>query len=162
MKTYSMGVMFRSVTVFSILFSIVLSQEATSKQQPRSVTNRPQQKYKGKTEVLTGLDILLEKKYYFIQGRSIALVTNQTGVDKVGTPNYQRFMEMEDVDLKVIFTPEKDLFDKVNNTENTALDPIMNNLPTVIDIFKYTTKPNPEMLTGITTCLLYTSDAADE
>ena len=151
MKTYSMGVMFRSVTVFSILFSIVLSQEATSKQQPRSVTNRPQQKYKGKTEVLTGLDILLEKKYYFIQERSIALVTNQTGVDKVGTPNYQRFMEMEDVDLKVIFTPEKDLFDKVNNTENTALDPIMNNLPTVIDIFKYTTKPTPEMLAGITT-----------
>ena len=146
-----MGVMFRSVTVFSILFSIVLSQEATSKQQPRSVTNRPQQKYKGKTEVLTGLDILLEKKYYFIQGRSIALVTNQTGVDKVGTPNYQRFMEMEDVDLKVIFTPEKDLFDKVNNTENTALDPIMNNLPTVIDIFKFMTKPTPEMLAGITT-----------
>ena len=85
------------------------------------MTNRPQQKYKGKTEVLTGLDILLEKKYYFIQGRSIALVTNQTGVDKVGTPNYQRFMEMEDVDLKVIFTPEKDLFDKVNNVAQISI-----------------------------------------
>ena len=146
-----MGVMFRSVTVLSILFSIVLSQETTSKQQPRSVTKRSQQKYEEKTEVLTGLDILLEKKYYFIQGKAIALVTNQTGVDKVGIPNYQRFMEMEDVDLKVIFTPEKDLFDKVNKTEDTALDPIINNLPTVIDIFKYTTKLTPEMLAGITT-----------
>ena len=114
MKTYSMGVMFRSVTVLSILFSIVLSQETTSKQQPRSVTKIFQQKYEEKTEVLTGLDILLEKKYYFIQGKAIALVTNQTGVDKVGIPNYQRFKEMEDVGLKVIFTPEKDLFDKID------------------------------------------------
>ena len=39
--------------------------------------------------VLTGLDVLLEKKIDLITGKSIALVTNQTGIDRYGIPNYK-------------------------------------------------------------------------
>ena len=45
-----------------------------------------------------------------IQNKSIGLVTNQTGVDGNGKPNYERFMALDDVALKIIFSPEHGLF----------------------------------------------------
>ena len=63
-----------------------------------------------KVSVLNGIDVLLEKKLHFIQSRKIALVTNHSGIDKNGTPNYKRLMETENVELKVIFSPEHGLF----------------------------------------------------
>ena len=57
-----------------------------------------------------GLDVLLEERQDLIIGKTIGLVTNHTGVDKNGTPNYDRILEMNDVDLKIIFSPEHGLF----------------------------------------------------
>ena len=59
-----------------------------------------------KLTVFNGIDILLEKKLHFIQSRTIALVTNHTGIDRDGIPNYERLMKVDGVDLKVIFSPE--------------------------------------------------------
>ena len=56
-----------------------------------------------KLTVFNGIDILLEKKLHFIQSRTIALVTNHTGIDRDGIPNYKRLMEIDSVDLKFIF-----------------------------------------------------------
>ena len=65
---------------------------------------------KEKLKVLNGIDVLLEKKLHFIKSRKIALVTNHSGVDKNLVPNYKRLMGIEDVELKVIFSPEHGLF----------------------------------------------------
>ena len=70
-----------------------------------------------KIHVLTGLDVLLEKKQYIIQGKSIALVTNHSGIDRFGIPNYKRLMTMDDVDLKVIFSPVHGLFGEADAGE---------------------------------------------
>ena len=61
----------------------------------------PQKLLKQKVQILTVLDILINKYKEQIKGLSIALVTNQTGIDKQGIPNYERLMELDDVHLKI-------------------------------------------------------------
>jgi len=101
-----------------------------------------------KIKVLNGIDVLLKKKLHFIQSRKIALVTNHSGVDKNLVPNYKRLMEVEDVELKVIFSPEHGLFgeseagEKINYTE-------LKELPKVISLYGGTRKPSAEMLDGV-------------
>ena len=101
-----------------------------------------------KIKVLNGIDVLLKKKLHFIQSRKIALVTNHSGVDKNLVPNYKRLMEVEDVELKVIFSPEHGLFgeseagEKINYTE-------LKELPKVISLYGGTRKPSAKMLDGV-------------
>ena len=101
-----------------------------------------------KITVLNGIDVLLEKKLHFIQTRKIALVTNHSGVDKNSIPNYKRLMEIDDVELKVIFSPEHGLFgeseagEKINYTD-------IEKLPKVISLYGGTRKPSAEMLEGV-------------
>ena len=102
-----------------------------------------------KIHVLTGLDVLLEKKKYVIQGKSIALITNHSGIDRFGSPNYKRFMTMDDVDLKVIFSPEHGLFGEANAGEEVTYSENNAKLPEVISLYGKTRKPSIEMLEGI-------------
>ena len=101
-----------------------------------------------KIKVLNGIDVLLEKKLHFIHSRKIALVTNHSGVDKNSVPNYKRLMEIKDVELKVIFSPEHGLFgeseagEKINYTD-------FEKLPKVISLYGGTRKPSAEMLNGV-------------
>ena len=101
-----------------------------------------------KIKVLNGIDVLLKKKLHFIQSRKIALVTNHSGVDKNLVPNYKRLMEVEDVELKVIFSPEHGLFgeseagEKINYTD-------LKDLPKVISLYGGTRKPSAEMFDGV-------------
>ena len=53
----------------------------------------------GKNLFRTGLDNLLDHDLDKIRGEKIALVTNQTGIDRKGTPNYQRLMVIDDVHI---------------------------------------------------------------
>jgi uncharacterized protein YbbC (DUF1343 family) len=91
---------------------ILLLQFLLSQTEHPSIHQEQLEKYKTKPDptiekvhVLTGLDVLLEKKQDLIQGKSIALVTNHSGIDRFGVPNYKRLMAMDNVDLKVIFSP---------------------------------------------------------
>ena len=102
-----------------------------------------------KIHVLTGLDVLLEKKKYVIQGKSIALITNHSGIDRFGSPNYKRFMTMDDVDLKVIFSPEHGLFGEADAGEEVTYSENNVKLPEVISLYGKTRKPSIEMLEGI-------------
>ena len=116
------------------------SQSIYFKNKPKPLTE--------KIKVLNGIDVLLKKKLHFIQSRKIALVTNHSGVDKNLVPNYKRLMEVEDVELKVIFSPEHGLFgeseagEKINYTE-------LKELPKVISLYGGTRKPSAEMLDGV-------------
>ena len=101
-----------------------------------------------KITVLNGIDVLLEKKLHFIQSRKIALVTNHSGVDKNSIPNYKRLMEIDDVELKVIFSPEHGLFGESEAGEKINYSNI-EKLPKVISLYGGTRKPSAEMLEGI-------------
>ena len=102
-----------------------------------------------KVHVLTGLDVLLEKKMDLIQGKSVALVTNHTGIDKLGIPNYKHFIFMDDVDLKVIFSPEHGLFGEAGAGEKITYSDKKLGLPRMISLYGGTRKPTAEMLSGV-------------
>ena len=136
---------------FLLLLHILLAQT-----EHPSIHQEQLEKYKAKLNptvekihVLTGLDVLLEKKKNVIQGKSIALVTNHSGIDRFGIPNYKRLMTMDDVDLKVIFSPEHGLFGEADAGEKVTYSESNLNLPEVISLYGKTRKPSIEMLEGI-------------
>ena len=100
-----------------------------------------------KVTVLTGLDVLLEKKLDLITGKTIALVTNQTGIDRYGIPNYKRLLSLDDIHLKVIFSPEHGLFGEAD--EEITYDKKIADLPDVFSLYGTTRKPTPKMLQGV-------------
>ena len=97
--------------------------------------------------VLTGLDVLLEKKIDLINGKSIALVTNQTGIDRYGIPNYKRLLALDDVHLKVVFSPEHGLFGEAD--EEITYNKKIADIPRVISLYGSVRKPTSEMLQGV-------------
>ena len=100
-----------------------------------------------KVTVLTGLDVLLEKKIDLITGKAIALVTNQTGIDRYGIPNYKRLLALDEIHLKVIFSPEHGLFGEAD--EEITYDKKIADLPEVFSLYGAVRKPTPEMLQGV-------------
>ena len=100
-----------------------------------------------KVTVLTGLDVLLEKKIDLITGKAIALVTNQTGIDRYGIPNYKRLLALNDVHLKVVFSPEHGLFGEAD--EEITYNKKIADIPRVISLYGNIRKPTPEMLQGV-------------
>ena len=101
------------------------------------------------TEVRVGLDVLLDEQLSLIKGKSIGLVTNHTGIDGNGIPNYERFMAINDVDLKIIFSPEHGLFGEVAAGEKVKYDGQMKSLPRVVSLYGKNRKPSIEQLTGL-------------
>ena len=100
-----------------------------------------------KVHIKTGLDILLDKKRNLIIGKTIALVTNQTGIDQDENPNYKRLMELEKTNLKIIFSPEHGLFGEAD--QEVIYDDEIDNLPKVYSLYGTVRKPTKEMLDGI-------------
>ena len=96
-----------------------------------------------------GLDVLLEERQDLIIGKTIGLVTNHTGVDKNGTPNYDRILEMNDVDLKIIFSPEHGLFGESAAGEKVYYNGQIKTLPTVVSLYGKNRKPTPEQMRGL-------------
>ena len=109
----------------------------------------PQTLLKQKVQILTGLDILINKHKEQIKGLSIALVTNQTGVDKQGIPNYERLMDIESIHLKKIFSPEHGLFGEEAAGETLRYDNTKTELPEIISLYDAGKKPTDEMFNNI-------------
>ena len=104
---------------------------------------------KQKVQILTGLDILINKHKEQIKGLSIALVTNQTGIDKQGIPNYERLMDIESIHLKKIFSPEHGLFGEEAAGETLRYDSTKTELPEIISLYDAGEKPTDEMFNNI-------------
>jgi uncharacterized protein YbbC (DUF1343 family) len=139
---------------FFRVFLFILNLAILSSQSTRSIHQIQSEYYKtvptppvDKVSVLTGLDVLLEKKIDLITGKAIALVTNQTGVDRYGIPNYKRLLALDDIYLKVIFSPEHGFFGEAD--EKITYDKKIADLPKVFSLYGTIRKPTPEMLQGI-------------
>ena len=113
--------------------------------QHRNKDNSPVEK----VTVLSGLDILLSQQVEIIQDKHIALVTNHTGIDKNGIPNYIRLLAIERVNLKIIFSPEHGLFGEAAAGEKVTYSEKRIDLPKVISLYGKIKKPTKSMLVGI-------------
>jgi uncharacterized protein YbbC (DUF1343 family) len=55
--------------------------------------------------VRAGIDVLLDDSVHLVTGRAVALLTNQTGIDRAGVSDVERLVDAG-VDLRAIFSPE--------------------------------------------------------
>jgi len=99
-------------------------------------------------QVQTGLDVLINEKLEIIKGQKVGLVTNHTGVDRSGKPNYEILMQLSDVDLKAIFAPEHGFFGKVSRGQKVD-DLKQDGLPVIYSLYGKTDKPTPDMFEGL-------------
>jgi len=58
------------------------------------------------TQVLTGLDVLVRDGFKPFVGKRVGLITNHTGIDRLGRRNIDLFAQVEGVQLSAIFSPE--------------------------------------------------------
>ena len=104
-----------------------------------------------------GLSVLLTEKRDWIQGKSIGLITNHTGVDATLRNNYRLFAEVPACQLSAIFTPEHGLWGAVQdgiaiNSRDAVTSPVRNKAPLNIPIFSLygqSMRPTANQLEGI-------------
>src|SRR5579871_453418 len=93
---------------------------------------------------LTGLDVLEEQKFQPLQGKRIGLITNQTGVDRLGRRNVD-LMRQAGVKVVALFSPEHgfagvedhpEIADAVDRATGTK----------IFSLYGVTNRPTAEML----------------
>jgi uncharacterized protein YbbC (DUF1343 family) len=100
-------------------------------------------------DVLTGADVLKRDGYRVIEGRRVALVTNQTGRDRDGTPLPQLLAAAPNMKLVKFLAPEHGLYGVQDERIKDTTDP-KTGLP-VLSIYGQTRKPTKEMLKDVDT-----------
>jgi uncharacterized protein YbbC (DUF1343 family) len=106
---------------------------------------------------LTGLDVLVARKFQPLQGKRVGLITNQTGVDRVGRRNVD-LMRAAGVEVAALFSPEHGL----EGREDRPGLPDATDARSGIKIFSLygkTLRPTPEMLRGIDALVFDMQDA---
>lgn len=108
-------------------------------------------------KVELGLNALLTEKRDWIQGKSIGLITNHTGVDATLRSNYRLFAEEPSCRLSVIFSPEHGFWGAVQDgiavnslnvsTEN-ASESHLTSIP-VYSLYGQSIRPTANQLEGI-------------
>jgi uncharacterized protein YbbC (DUF1343 family)/CubicO group peptidase (beta-lactamase class C family) len=95
----------------------------------------------------TGLDVLAEQKFQPLAGKRVGLITNQTGIDRLGRRNVD-LMKAAGINVAALFSPEhgiagtedrEGIADAVDATTGVK----------VLSIYGATNRPTPEMLRGI-------------
>lgn len=97
----------------------------------------------------TGLDQLVTQGFAPLVGRSIGLVTNQTGVDAMGRRNIDLLARAPGVRLRAIFSPEHGLTGQVDANVPHGRD-AATGLP-VWSLYGSERRPSPAMLAGVDT-----------
>jgi uncharacterized protein YbbC (DUF1343 family) len=96
---------------------------------------------------LTGLDVLVARKFQPLQGKRVGLITNQTGVDRQGRRNVD-LMRAAGVQVVALFSPEHGLEGREDRPGlPDATDPASG--IEVFSLYGKTLRPTPEMLRGI-------------
>ena len=104
-----------------------------------------------------GLDVLLTEKGDWIQGKSIGLITNHTGVDATLRSNYRLLSEAPSCQLSAIFSPEHGFWGAVqdgiavNNLDVSDENLSQSHLTSVpvYSLYGQSTRPTANQLEGI-------------
>jgi uncharacterized protein YbbC (DUF1343 family) len=110
----------------------------------------------GYTNVRTGLDVLAAANFSELRGKKVGLITNQTGIDREGRRNVD-LMVQAGVKVVALFSPEHG-FAGVEDRPGiaNATDPATG--LRIWSLYGATTRPMPEMLTGIDTLVFDIQD----
>jgi uncharacterized protein YbbC (DUF1343 family) len=100
-------------------------------------------------QIVPGIEVLLSAHMDRLKGKRIALLTNQTGVDRKGNSSIELLHAHPDTNLVALFSPEHGVRGTAQAGEKVAsgIDP-KSGLP-VHSLYGVTKTPTPEMLAGI-------------
>ena len=98
--------------------------------------------------VRTGLDVLLEDYPDLLKDKSIALITNHTGISRKSGKNYELFEKNPNIHLKRIFAPEHGFYGEAIAGNEVEYDSD-NAGAEIISLYGKNRKPTSEMLDGI-------------
>jgi uncharacterized protein YbbC (DUF1343 family) len=96
---------------------------------------------------LTGLDVLVARKFQPLQGKHVGLITNQTGVDRLGRRNVD-LMRAAGVPVVALFSPEHGLEGREDRPGLPGITDAASGIK-VFSLYGKTLRPTPEMLRGI-------------
>jgi uncharacterized protein YbbC (DUF1343 family)/CubicO group peptidase (beta-lactamase class C family) len=105
---------------------------------------------------LTGLDRLVAEDFAPLAGRSVGLITNQTGVDAQGRRGIDLLAAAPQVRLRAIFSPEHGITGQVDASVPNSRD-AATGLP-IWSLYGPARRPSPEMLNGIDTLVFDIQD----
>jgi uncharacterized protein YbbC (DUF1343 family)/CubicO group peptidase (beta-lactamase class C family) len=105
---------------------------------------------------LTGLDRLVADDFASLTGRSIGLITNQTGVDGQGRRGVDLLAAAPWVRLRALFSPEHGITGQVDANVPNGRD-AATGLP-IWSLYGPARRPSPEMLNGIDTLVFDIQD----
>src|SRR5690349_17172527 len=90
-------------------------------------------------QVMTGLDVLEKNDFKELQGRKVAIVTNQTGLDKNGRHIVELLTHAKGVTVVKLFSPEHGLYGVKDEKVGDMTDE-KSGLP-VVSLYGKITKP---------------------
>ncbi len=99
--------------------------------------------------VKPGLSVLLEQKLELIEGRSVGLITNATGVNEKLEDNISLFCRNPEIDLRAIFSPEHGLWGAAQDAVRVSSCQYEGARIPVYSLYGAVRKPTREMLEGI-------------
>lgn len=106
---------------------------------------------------LTGIDVLEKENFAPLEGKSIGLITNQTGIDREGRRTIDVLAHAPGLKLVAIFSPEHGLFGLADTRVDNTKDPVTH-LP-VYSLYGQTLRPTDRMLRGIDALVYDIQDA---
>jgi uncharacterized protein YbbC (DUF1343 family)/CubicO group peptidase (beta-lactamase class C family) len=98
--------------------------------------------------VLSGLDAMVQQNFAMFTGKSVGLVTNQTGIDAHGRRGIDLIAAAPGVRLRAIFSPEHGVTGAANADVPHGRD-LATGRP-IWSLYGPTRRPTPEMLRGVT------------
>ena len=96
---------------------------------------------------LTGLDVLVAREFQPLQGKRVGLITNQTGVDRLGRRNVD-LMRQAGVEVVALFSPEHGLEGKQDRPGLPDITDPASGIK-VFSLYGQTLRPTAEMLRGL-------------
>lgn len=111
----------------------------------------------GSETVLTGIDVLSRDDFAPLAGRRVALISNQTGIDRNGNSTIRLLHDADNVDLVKIFSPEHGLEGKL---DVPVVDDDVDSdtgIP-VFSLYGEVRRPTAEMLDGVDTLVFDIQD----
>jgi len=141
------------IITISLLFCL---PTISSSQDHPSIHEEELEEYKSENtivepvNVISGLENLISNLQEKVANQKIGIVTNHTGLDSRGRPNWIAIEEGTSAEVVAIFTPEHGLSGKFLAGERVAHGSEMaSHLPEIFSLYGTTKKPTAEMLNGI-------------
>lgn len=106
--------------------------------------------------VLCGVDVLARDGFKQLVGRKVGLITNHTGLDRLGKSTIELIKAAPNVELVVLFSPEHGLKGKLDARVADTTDPLTG--LKVFSLYGETRRPTPQMLDGVDTLVFDIQD----